>query len=962
MDDAQELVHELQKRISGEVRFDDYSRVLYSTDASLYQMMPVGVVAPRNAEDIQATVETCHRHGVPVLPRGGGTSLSGQTVNHAVVMDLSKYMNSVVDVDPEGREARVQPGLVIDELNHHLRSHRLKFPPDPSTTSRATVGGAIGNNSCGSHSIVYGKTIDHVKELNVVLSDGATATLQPLSEQALGARLAQPGLEGRIYREVQRLGAQYSGEVERRFPKIMRRVSGYNLDAFTGAGPFDLTKIVVGSEGTLCAFTEAVVNLEPYPAHTAVAVLHFSDLIAAMESTMAILPHAPSAVELMDNLIIDNARINRGFQGRMGFIQGHPKAILAVEVSGESEAEVKSRLEAIARNTAGWSYACAFAITPEEQAAVWALRSAGQGLLFSVRGDYRPITFVEDTAVSPELLPGYVRRFNQIIADHDTTASFYGHVSVGCIHVRPLINLKLEEGLDRMESIANAVADLVLEFGGSLSGEHGDGIVRGVFTERMFGPTLHQAFRELKSAFDPANIMNPGKIIDCPPLTENLRISPKYRTPVLPSKFDFTSDVSFGHAIELCTGIGACRKTLTGAMCPSFMATREEEHSTRGRANALRATLTGELPPSEMASRRMFEVLDLCLECKACKKECPIGVDMAKFKFEFLGKYYEQHDAPLRSRLFGNIAALSRLGASTAPLANWANRLPSLRWLLDRFLGIDRRRTLPTFARQTFPSWFKTRQTRRAAPRGQVVLFNDTFMDYNYPKSEGQPWRSWRRRGSRWCCQTSAAAAVPCSRRASFPRLRPTRDTTWTRSIPTWSRASRLWAPSRHACSRCGTSTPNSSGTLPRRPLPRPATCWRSFCWSWTSEGALGIAWQDTPRSLLFHGHCHQKAIVGAEPSLQVLRSVPGVEVTEAASGCCGMAGSFGFEKEHYDVSMTIGEQRLFPAVRQAPPNTEVVIAGVSCRQQIAHGTGVEAKHFAEVLAEALPNPSGPYV
>ncbi len=962
MSDAQELVHELQKRISGEVRFDDYSRVLYSTDASLYQMMPVGVVAPRNADDVQATVETCHGHGVPVLPRGGGTSLSGQTVNHAVVMDLSKYMNSVVDVDPEGREARVQPGLVIDELNHYLRSHRLKFPPDPSTTSRATVGGAIGNNSCGSHSIVYGKTIDHVKELNVVLSDGATATLQPLSEQALGARLAQPGLEGRIYREVQRLGAQYSGEVERRFPKIMRRVSGYNLDAFTGAGPFDLTKIVVGSEGTLCAFTEAVVNLEPYPAHTAVAVLHFSDLIATMESTMAILPHAPSAVELMDNLIIDNARINRGFQGRMGFIQGHPKAILAVEASGESEAEVKSRLEAIARDTAGWSYACAFAITPEEQAAVWALRSAGQGLLFSVRGDYRPITFVEDTAVSPELLPGYIRRFNQIIADHDTTASFYGHVSVGCIHVRPLINLKLEEGLDRMESIANAVADLVLEFGGSLSGEHGDGIVRGVFTERMFGPTLHQAFRELKSAFDPANIMNPGKIIDCPPLTENLRISPKYRTPVLPSKFDFTSDVSFGHAIELCTGIGACRKTLTGAMCPSFMATREEEHSTRGRANALRATLTGELPPSEMTSRRMFDVLDLCLECKACKKECPIGVDMAKFKFEFLGKYYEQHDAPLRSRLFGNIAALSRLGASTAPLANWANRLPSLRWLLDRFLGIDRRRTLPAFARQTFPSWFKTRQTGRSAPRGQVVLFNDTFMDYNYPQVGRATVAVLEAAGFQVVLPDKRCCGRPMLSKGLLPQAQANARYNVDALHPYVEQGLKIVGAEPSCLLTLRDEYPELLGDAPSKAVAQASYMLEEFLLELDREGALDIAWQDSPRSLLFHGHCHQKAIVGAEPSLQVLRSVPGIEVTEAASGCCGMAGSFGFEKEHYDVSMSIGEQRLFPAVRQAAPGAEVVIAGVSCRQQIEHGTGVEAKHFAEVLAEALPNPSGPYV
>lgn len=955
MSETAELIHELEKRISGEVRFDDYSRVLYSTDASLYQMMPVGVVVPRDAADVQATVETCHRYGVPVLPRGGGTSLSGQTVNHAVVMDFSKYMNGVLEVDPEGRQARVQPGIVIDELNHHLRRHKLKFAPDPSTTSRANVGGAIGNNSCGSHSIIYGKTIDHVKALQVILSDGSKAALHPLSERDLGTALARPGLEGQIYREVRRLGIQHSDEVERRFPKIMRRVSGYNLDDFNGGGPFDLTKVVVGSEGTLCAFTEATVNLVPYPTRTGVAVLHFSDLIAAMESTVAILGHEPSAVELMDDLIVNNARINPGFQGQMGFIQGHPKAILAVEVVGETEAEVRSRLEAVIRDTASMSYASTIAMTAQEQAAVWALRSAGQGLLFSVRGDYRPITFVEDTAVSPEMLPDYVRRFNQIVTDHDTTASFYGHVSVGCIHVRPLINLKLDEGLQRMESIANAVADLVLEFGGSLSGEHGDGIVRGVFTEKMFGPTLYQAFKELKHAFDPTNIMNPGKIIDTPPLTENLRISPKYRTPQLPSKFDFTSDVSFGHALELCTGVGACRKTLGGTMCPSYIATREEEHSTRGRANALRATLTGELPASEITSKRMFDVLDLCLECKGCKKECPIGVDMAKFKFEFLGKYYADHDMPLRSRIFGNIAALSRLGSWTAPLANWGNRLPPMRWFLDSFLGIDKRRPLPDFIRQTFPAWFERRKNGHLAPKGQIVLFHDTFMDYNYPQVGKATVAVLEAAGFDVVLPNKRCCGRPMISKGLLDQAVANARYNVDLLYPYVQQGLRIVGTEPSCLLTLRDEYPDLLKDDKAKAVAASSYLLEELLQELREKGDLAIQWEERPRKLLFHGHCHQKAIVGTGPTMKILRGLPGVEVEEVASGCCGMAGSFGFEKEHYDVSMAIGEDRLFPAVRNAAGDAEVVIAGVSCRQQIAHGTGVEAKHIAEVLAESLP-------
>ncbi|MBI4233706.1 MAG: FAD-binding oxidoreductase, partial [Chloroflexi bacterium] len=585
-----ELEAELKRHVQGEVRFDPYSRALYATDASIYQMEPIGVVLPRDREGVIATVQACNRLGVPVLPRGGGTSLAGQTVNHAVVIDFSKHLNQVLEVDSDALIARVQPGITLQGLNAHLRPHGLMFAPDPSTANRANVGGAIGNNSCGSHSILYGRTVENVLALEVVLSDGTLTTVAPLAPEQRDAKRAGSGLEGTIYRESLRIAHAYREEVERRFPRILRRVSGYNLDELQKE-PLNLAKLLVGSEGTLATVTEAWVKLVPRPKATALGVLHFHSLIEAMEATVSLLTESPAAIELMDKTILDQARAKPAFTRRAAFVQGDPAALLLVEFFGDTETEVRSRLdrlEALAeRQRLG--FACVKILDQQKQRDPWAVREAGLGLLMSVRGDAKPLPFVEDTAVAPEKLPEYIRRFDETVRATGTTAAYYGHASVGCLHIRPVINLKLQEGVERMVRIANQISDLVLEFGGSLSGEHGDGIVRGVFTEKMFGPRLYQAFRELKRAFDPKGIMNPGRIVDCPPMTENLRISPSHRTVPVTTHLDFSQDRGFAASVEQCNGQGACRKILDGAMCPSYMATREEEHSTRGRANALRA-------------------------------------------------------------------------------------------------------------------------------------------------------------------------------------------------------------------------------------------------------------------------------------------------------------------------------------------------------------------------------------
>ena len=665
-----QLEHELRQTLEGEVRFDPYSRAMYSTDASIYQIEPLGVVLPRSREDVIAAVELASKYGVPVLPRGGGTSLAGQTVGRAIILDMSKYMHRVLEVNTEEQWARVQPGIVLEQLNHEIRDTGLFFTPDPATSNRSNVGGAIGNNSCGSHSVVYGKTIDHIIELDTVLSSGEPARLGPLTASQLETRLHGGGLEGEIYRRVREIARENASEVERRYPKVMRRVGGYNLDQIMDDDDFNLAKMIVGSEGTLAAVTEAKVNLEPRPGATALMAVHFSGLIESMEATVATLEFRPSAVELVGRVIIQQINASLGYRRRSGFIEGDPHSILLVETAGDTEAEVGARIEEIERNLrrGGMGYAFIKMTDRAEQANVWEVRKAGIGLMMGVKSAAKPIPFIEDCAVDTDKLPEYIQRVDDLIRENGTEAAYYGHASVGCIHVRPFINLKEQEDVERMYRISRGACDLVMEMGGAMSGEHGDGLVRSMWNERVFGTTLYNAFREVKQAFDPKGIMNPGKIVDSPSMVENLRYGGGHRSLTLETKLDFSRDGGITQAVEMCSGLGACRNTLGGTMCPSYMATREEEHSTRGRANALRAVLSGMLPPEEFTSDRMRQVMDLCLECKACKSECPSQVDMAKLKYEFLDAYHTKHGYPLRSKLFANIGSLSKLGSAFVEL------------------------------------------------------------------------------------------------------------------------------------------------------------------------------------------------------------------------------------------------------------------------------------------------------
>ena len=961
-----DLGHALRRAVRGDVRFDPASRLLYSTDASMYQVEPIGVVIPRDAEDVQAAVEIARREQVALLPRGGGTSLTGQTVNRALVLDFSRHMRRVLEVNAEERWARVEPGLVQDDLNHHARPLGLLFGPDTSTSNRATLGGMLGNNSGGSHSIAYGLTVEHVLELTCLLADGTRVVFGEVTPEAFAVKGRLPGPEGRIYREVARLRATYADEIRARYPTHWRRVAGYNLNELVngaartpggppaGPAPLNMARLLVGSEGTLVTVLEAKVRLVPRPARTALDVIHYRDMQEALESSQSILETGPYAVELTDKVILDLARGNIEQAARMGFVQGDPAAILIVEYAGGSDAEVRAKVEALEARRARerWGYASHVALDPGEQQSIWKLRKAGLGLLLGMKGDKKPIAFVEDTCVEPRHLPEFVPRFREIFAKHDTVGAYYGHCSVGCLHIRPVINLKTPRGLEQVRAIAREIFDLVFEFGGTMSSEHGDGRARSPYLERMYGPRLVQAFRELKGAFDPEGRMNPGNIVASPGITEHLRYGAGYTTWEPATLLDFSAQGGFAASIEMCNGVGACRKTLEGTMCPSYMATRDEEHSTRGRANALRAVLSGRLPPAEFTGRRLYEVMDLCLECKGCKAECPANVDMAKLKYEFLHHYHAANGLPLRNRLFGRIARLNRLGARMPALVNWLSGLAPSRWLLEKAAGIDRRRPLPALAAETFTAWFARHAPPAAAPRGEVVLFHDTFTTYNSPEIGRAAVGLLEAAGFRAVLVDRKCCGRPLISKGMLAEAREHAAWNVRRLAPYAARGVAIVGLEPSCLLTLRDESVDLLRTDEARAVARQSFLLEEFLLRERARG-LELGFAARGRRVLLHGHCHQKALVGTGPTVAALRWA-GFEVEEVDSGCCGMAGAFGFEREHYDLSVTLGNRRLAPAVRAAAADTEVVAPGVSCRQQIEHLAGRRARHPAEVLWTAI--------
>jgi len=952
--DVDRLRRALAMEITGEVRFDAVSRALYATDASVYQIEPIGVALPRSRDDLVRLVGVCAEYRCPITMRGGGTSQAGQAIGPGLIVDTSKYLTSVLELNVAERWARVEPGLVLDELNAQLRPHGLRFAPDVSTASRATIGGMMANNSSGARSVVYGKTIDHVLEQDVVLSDGSVVHFGPLSTEQARAKAAGDSLEAACYRVVADLTAQHRGEIERRFPKVLRRVGGYNLDEFIKADrPINMAKLMVGSEGTLGVVLSAKVNLVPLPQAKAVLAVQFASLLESLAAAPLILRHGPSAVEVMDKSILDHTRQSAVLEAlRQSFIEGDPASLLCVEFYADRAEDLPPRLDALERDLRDhqFGYRYYHATDLAAQARIWSLREAGLGLSMAMRTEAKSLSFVEDTAVEPERLRDYIERFLAIVERHGTTAGVYAHASVGCLHVRPVINLKTEDGVRRFEAIANDVSDLVLEYGGALSGEHGDGLVRSPFMEKMFGPVVYDAFRTIKRTFDPNGLFNPGKIVDAPPLTANLRFGTTYSTRVVPTFFDYPEG-SIAGAVEMCSGLGVCRKTLDGTMCPSYMATRDEQHSTRGRANILRLTMAGRLGESGLGDRAVYDTLDLCLECRACKAECPVGVDVARFKSEFLADYWQRHGTPLHARALGHARTVATWGSRLAPVSNWiANSGPG-RLVNERVLGIDRRRRLPQFRRRTLAHLVRGGRLQTAQP--DALLFNDTFTNHYDPEIGMAALRVLTAAGLRPGLAPNHCCGRPQISKGLLAEARTmaAHNTDLLHADATAGRPLVFCEPS------CLSAVREDAPALLRGDARRKAEAVAGVSVLFEellAKASSRLTLSPGPKTILLHGHCHQKSMGLVASSKALLSTIPGSTVVDLDAGCCGMAGSFGYARDHYDVSRAIGERRLFPAVRQKPEGAVVVAAGTSCRHQIHDFTSEAALHPAVLISQLL--------
>jgi len=751
VDESKRIQFELELRtgVTGDVLFDKYSLGIYATDASIYQIMPVAAVLPVDDKDVVATVETALKYHVSIVPRGGGTSLGGQAAGASLIIDFSKYMNRVLEFNLRERWIKVQPGIVLDELNNFLKQYKLHFAPDPATSNRATIGGMIGNNSSGSKSIVYGITRDHVLETKTLLSDGSVLNFKksPINEQLQKLEKTK-GREFRLINGLKSIIENNQEEIISAFPKIMRKVQGYNLDSFVNTINWNLSDLLTGSEGTLGIVLNAKLNLEELPAQKILCTVHFNDLLDCIRSVALILDHKPSAVEILDEDLIQRAKESPTIAPLTDWMEGDPKGILIIEFFGKSIEEVQKKALSLASDLKkrGIGYACPVIPEPEQQEKVWSMRKNGLGIMMRTKGDAKPIGFIEDAAVPQEHLPDYIDDILKFCRQRDVQVIMYAHASVGLIHVRPVLDLKIQEDIDKMKAIARRSFELVKQFDGSISGEHGDGRTRSPFLEEYFGPKVYAAFRDVKKLFDPAGIMNPGVIVNAEPIDKNLRYGTDYQTPDISAEYNYREVGSFAAAVEMCTGVGACRQNLTGLMCPSYRATRDEEHSTRGRANALRLAITGQMGEEGMDDPRLFEIMDLCLSCKGCKSECPSNVDVAKLKSEFLQKYREKHGASLRDRFVSGSTKMAKLISGwKAPIINGILKTMLFRKILEWIVGVDSRRVLPVYARKSFHNWFKSKHGLNGYPANEdkqplkisgqntnkVVLFDDTYMNYH---------------------------------------------------------------------------------------------------------------------------------------------------------------------------------------------------------------------------------------
>jgi FAD/FMN-containing dehydrogenase/Fe-S oxidoreductase len=975
--DSAEL-RQLAAQLEGELYYDHAMRVLYATDASEYQELPVAVARPRSEADIRHLLSLAAHRGLGLVPRAAGTSLAGQVVSHGLVVDIGRHLNRVLGYDAARRRVRVQPGVVRNDLNLFLQPHGVFFPPETATANRAMIGGMFGNNSCGANSIVYGTTRDHVVSARGFLSDGSEVTFGPLSREEFAAKCAAPdSLETRIYCFVRDLLGDPGNRqlIRDHFPKpaVTRRNTGYALDqlmdcaVFDAASdrPFNLCRLLAGSEGTLFFAVEFELNCEPLPPPGALLCAHFASIQDSLKATLIAMAHRPFGCELIDRHILECTKANLAQAKNRFFVVGDPGAVLVVELRHADRAHLERELAAIAAEMRAAGLGYAFPVLwGDDCTKVWDLRKAGQGLMNNVKGDAKPREVVEDTAVAVEDLPAYIAEFDDLMrGKYGISTVYYAHAGAGELHTRPLFDLKTEQGRKMFRGIATDVAALVKKYRGSLSGEHGDGRLRGEFIPFMVGPECFALMRRVKETFDPPNVFNPGKIIDTPPMDTHLRHSPGHAVPEYKTLFDFSSTEGVLRAAEACTGVGECRKShlMGGTMCPSYMATRNEQDTTRARANMLRQVLTH--PASRRDpwdSEEVKAVMDLCLSCKGCKSECPSNVDVARLKAEWLQHYYDVHGVPLRSRLVAGFARSMRLASLAPAVYNWAVTSPAVSRWIKKFSGFAEKRSMPTLHATTLAAWHRrhANPAQFEYPNGRVFLFCDEFTNYNDPdvgrkavellnrlgyevvipahteSGRAQFSKGLVRAGRRCAIRNVELLAPVVSDAAPLIGLEPSAILGFRDEYPDL-----VPAPLQ-----------NAARTLARRAL-----LLEEFIAREVAAGKIRrAAFTTEPRTIKLHGHCHQKSLSSVGPTVTMLELPANYKVTVIPSGCCGMAGSFGFEEEHFAVSQQIGELVLFPAVRATPEEVLIAAPGTSCRHQIKDGTGRRAQHPAEILHAAL--------
>jgi FAD/FMN-containing dehydrogenase/Fe-S oxidoreductase len=970
------FVSALRTQVRGEVRTTEHDRMLYATDASIYQVAPVAVVIPRDAQDVQAAVACCHAYGAAILPRGAGTSLAGQTVNTAVVLDLSRYCNSIIEVDVERRRARIEPGVVLDRLNEAAGVHGLMFGPDVATSSHASLGGMIGNNSAGAHSILYHRTVEHLAEVEFLLADGRQVSLKR------GAAAHDPVVAD-LTRRVVAVVEPLADEIEARFPRTLRRVDGYNLDLMlqqiraSSPGTHDainLAHLVCGAEGTLGVVLEATLDMVPQPGAKGLTIVAFDGIDAALEAVLPILKLNPSAVELIDHVILDLAEHNLEHRRYLNVLpaalegQGRPGAVLYVEFFRETDDQVLQAMDQL-----GERYSPSRVrrlLDAGEMSSAWKLRKAGEPLLYGRPGVRKPLTFIEDTVVEPSHLPEFICRFRELLARHGTEASYYAHASVGCLHIRPMIDLRNAADSTAMERIVKEATDLVRQYGGALSGEHGDGRLRSPFLEQFYGPKLCRGFADIKSIFDPGNLMNPGNITSPEPMTQRLRVRPDEQVVTVPqvtTYFRYEREHGFGPAVELCNGAGVCRRTEGGTMCPSYRATLDERHATRGRGNALRLAVTGQQGVSEAPGAPAWNdpetlaTLDLCLSCKACKRECPSNVDVARLKSEYLAhSFAAAGGAPWSTRMLAEPRRIMRLAAALGPLFRSALQGRVGRAAAARWLNIDRRRSLPAVG-GSLQWWLKSRPRVEVAPDAPVVvLLPDCFSAYGEVAVGQHAVLALEHLGYRVVVPSMGCCGRPQLSLGLLPE-----------AIETCRKAAGILCRTvaKHdavaivGCEpSCVSAVVDDWQDLDARIAPADLQMLAQRCCSvedfiegrWNAHRRQGQlqANSDGPRVLL-HGHCHQKALWGIDATESLLRRVVGDRLTVLEAGCCGMAGAFGQTSDHYELSMRIGDLGLFPAVRRHA-GAQVVAPGTSCRHQLRDAMGVQAMHPIELIGQAI--------